>query len=135
LRLEAQQQANLVRLNRPQAFKVKPLLKLLVYKLMLPPALLNYRPHQPAKPPQSNNKLHSNRLTKRGAPLRRNEHFFSPTKNRVLTRLRVFKPVLAQAVSLPAPLRWISFKPILATPSDCPKARRRLSVRLRPVAV
>jgi hypothetical protein len=68
-------------------------------------------------------------LLKRGARLVSKENFYSLFNPQVLTPFRVFKQAFHRAVSLFALLRWISFKPIQATPSDCPKAKKRLSVQ------
>jgi hypothetical protein len=133
-------------LNERQAFKAKPLLKLLVYKLTLLHGRLNCKPLRreklpqrkcrlPKQPPQRKNVLHSSKLKKRGARLNNKEHFFSRTKNPVLTRLRVFKQVLVLVVSLHNLLRWISFKPIRVTRFVFPKVKKRLSVRLLPEVV
>jgi hypothetical protein len=86
---------------------------------------------------QFNNKLLTVRLLKRGARLKSSVVFFSPINSPVLTPLRVYKRALLRAVSLPnlLLLHHFSLRLTLATPSDCPKDKKRLSVRLRPVAV
>jgi hypothetical protein len=123
------------RRRKPQAFNPGLLLKLHEYKRMRRPVRLRYRHSQPAKRVLFKSVLLSNKSKKRDARLNNSVVFFSPIKNPVLTPLRVYKQALLRAVSLHDLLRWISFKPILAMLSDCPRAKRRLSAKLRPVVV
>jgi len=98
-------------------------------------ARLRYKLNQRVKPPKSNDRLPNSKLLKQSARLVNKENFYSLFKRQVLTRLRVFRQVFHRAVNMFALLQWSSFKPILAMRFDSKKVKRRLSVRLRPVAV
>jgi hypothetical protein len=115
-------------LRKLQASSLKHPFVPLRYKRKRRPVRLRYKRSQPVKRRQFKSVLLS-KLLKRGARLVSKENFYSLFNPQVLTPFRVFKQAFHRAVSLFALLRWISFKPILATPSDCPKAKKRLSVQ------